>query len=1290
MRKLFILSILALGSYIAKAQTYADQVIVSGPCNPIVAVVCPSGVENPTYAVDQIADNYAMLKSNLGTSLIQSTAYIKLGFSKPGLPGSEIGIVIEKTDQSLNADVVDQLTVIIYDTLGNEVARRQDLGLQDVGALGGSSSRQVIRLTAPFGEYKIGSVQVELTAVANVLQNLALYGVYHNLSCPPVLANTLAGAENCSNPDAVVDGDSSTTAQFSLVASLGNVASLTVGYNNPAKSGDYMAFEVSKNNTLLQASLVGNLSITLYDKDSVQLFSKADFSTADLVAADALGEVLGSVVGSNGTSNNKYIVGFTIPSTVTSQVAFAKLELESNIGLLLDLNIHGAFYYSQMNGIRVTANRVGLIGNVPVILTADAGFNSYSWSNNTSGQSTTVTEEGTYTVTATRFDGCQMTGSSVVRRLDCGTSGRVFADSLYDFGSCDPQVLLVCPSGVNNPEFAADSAMDNFATMNSSLGVSLIESTAFLDLSFNKSGDPGSDIGVVIQDINQNLNADVVDNLTVIVYGEDSTEVYRNSGVNLSNVGALSGTSNMSVLNLQTPLGNYRIKRIRVEMVGVANVLQSLGVYGMFYDCACPAIAATSVDTSTNTTNPELAIDADQSNFAVMSIPVSLGQSAILQVGFSNNVTGGDYVGFQVEPDDDLLSLGLIDNFEVSVYDQNGIERQRYSDFSLADVVAAEKLGGTLGGLLGGGGAGTTPYVIGFQSDTGNYRISSIRLTVNANIGVLTNLRVYNAFAITQLAGVKIISSDTVICKGSDVTLTAPFGFDDYKWSTGETSQTITVSEPGQYSVTVGRTDGCSLAGSYFLKSRAFSATFTGVQPNCGQSTGSVGASVVGGSGDYSYLWSNGDTTNSIDNVTSGTYSIVVTDKVFGCIDTFSYTLNNNDVNFIGYVRNAECGMNNGAIFVTLPQGATIVWSTGQTTAVIRNLAPGKYTATVTLVSGCTGSQTFTVLNYKNLGLSAVVTNANCILDNGAIDLSVDSVGTFSYLWSNDSTTQDISNLAPDLYSVIVTRAQDGCQDGLRRSVSDVGGPIISLVDIREETCARQQNGRIEIAYTPNDTSFDILWNNGATTRANELLGPGIYKVFVTNNSGCQSVRDFELVARDSVNIQLFGTNSVCTPPFNGELMSMVTEGRSPYSYLYSTGDTTKDLANQGPGDYQLQVTDFNGCVTIGEGTIGRDPSCDKDKKPLKEVTSQLVTPNDDSYNEHWRTELIVTYPSNEVEIFSRDGVRVFETKNYENKWAGTYRDSNVKLPDGTYFWVFRGMTGKEIKEFRGFVVIKQ
>ncbi len=1280
------------------AQTFADQLISSGPCEPIVSVTCPSGVINPNNAVDANPDNFATLRTTIGLSLLESTAFIEVGFSELGAPGSEVGAIIQPSSGGLNIDLVDNIALVVFNENDQEVVRREDISLTDVGLLGGQDKKQILRIATPLGNYKIKKVRLEITGVLNVSQDLSVYGIFHNESCPAILADGVVNFLSTNNPGNAVDGDTATFATLSIPIGLGNSAALEVSFSQPALPGDYIGFEISRNNTILSLSLLENLNIILFDEDGNELQRENTFSTADLIALDELGGVLGPVLGVGGGTNPKQIIGFTSSSNLPANIASATIQLQPTIGLLVDMNIHAAFYYSSLRGIEVTADRVGVIDGQPVTLTASEGYDSYSWSDGQSGRVITVTEPGTYTVTASRFDGCEIKGTELVRDLDCGRNGRIFADSVHSFGNCDPMVPLVCPSGVENPGFAVDSDPNSFARMVSSLGVSLIESTSFLDLSFSTRGDAGSDVSFIVEPLNENLNLDVVDDLRIIIYDEDGNEVLRQENALTANVGLLSGGTGKTVITVRTPVGNYKIRRARIEMEGTVNLIQDLAIHGMYIDCACPPVAATSVISSVNATDTEKAVDSDNSNYAILSTPISLGTPLSIELGFDNPASAGDYVAFQIAPDQDLLSLGLVENINLYAYDENGTEVASYTDFKLADLVAAEQLGGALGGLLGvGNGGGTEPYIVGFQLPAGTYQVSSVKIEYVALVGLLQSLRVYNAFYISQLQGVAITGSEVTSCEGQDVTLTAPSGYTSYEWSTGETTQEIVVDKPGVYYVTISRADGCALSGAYFLEDNTFAVNLDVVEPDCQTSNGSATATAAGGSGTYSYLWSTGATTSTVSDIPSGIYTVSITDQILGCIADRTVLVSDNGAeDFTGYVRHADCGQANGAIFLTVKEGSTIQWATGETSPILRNLAAGTYIVIVTDANGCKKIKEFRVLDRADFNLSAEVQDSDCGSDNGSIDLFVGVGGQYAYLWSNGARTEDLTDLAPGVYSVIVTDVFTGCEDILYATVSDDGSASVTLDDSKEETCLLAADGFIEINISSPLSETTILWSNGETTPRIENLGSGIYTVEVTNGFGCKAVRLYELIARDSLSADVSTTPSFCSEPFTGTVSTEVMGGRTPFTYSWNTGETTDTLADVAPATYTLTVTDFNGCVETFEAVVGKDssdPSCGNEPEPEPcddcddGEGAEVLTPNGDGMNDVWKTTFHEKYPENTVEIFSRDGALVYEKKNYQDDWDGTFRETNELLPEGTYFWVFTPKNSD--KEFRGFVVLK-
>ena len=146
------------------------------------------------------------------------------------------------------------------------------------------------------------------------------------------------------------------------------------------------------------------------------------------------------------------------------------------------------------------------------------------------------------------------------------------------------------------------------------------------------------------------------------------------------------------------------------------------------------------------------------------------------------------------------------------------------------------------------------------------------------------------------------------------VTVTGGNGPYTYNWSNGGNTATINNVPAGIYTVTVTDQNGCAGIGSINItQPPQLVATASGNNINCaGQSTGSAIAAVSGGTPGYSYLWSNGGTTASVNGLVAGTYSVTVTDSK-GCTDTAQVTITQNPALVISInSASATCSQNNG------------------------------------------------------------------------------------------------------------------------------------------------------------------------------------------------------------------------------------------------------------------------------------------------------------------------------------------------------------------------------------------
>ncbi|MES2138905.1 MAG: right-handed parallel beta-helix repeat-containing protein [Bacteroidota bacterium] len=290
-------------------------------------------------------------------------------------------------------------------------------------------------------------------------------------------------------------------------------------------------------------------------------------------------------------------------------------------------------------------------------------------------------------------------------------------------------------------------------------------------------------------------------------------------------------------------------------------------------------------------------------------------------------------------------------------------------------------------------------------------------------------------------------ASATIIVAGGIPTYT-------YLWSNGETTATATILKAGTYTVTVTETSyACSITKTITINqpSATLSLIPATTNPICTNNNGSAAITVNGGTAPYTYLWStnNNSATYTISGCLAGTYSVTVTDTN-GCSVLDSVTLFTQfpSLSVVSSSINPICTNNNGSANITANGGTspyTYLWSTNNnsTTDTISSLLAGTYSVTVTDTNGCSIlDSVILVTQFPSLSLVSSVTNASCYNNDGSTNV-IPSGGTapYSYFWSNNSISQNLSNIGSGTYSVAVTDT-NGCAVSEALTINNSIAPI--------------------------------------------------------------------------------------------------------------------------------------------------------------------------------------------------------------------------------------------------------
>ena len=416
---------------------------------------------------------------------------------------------------------------------------------------------------------------------------------------------------------------------------------------------------------------------------------------------------------------------------------------------------------------------------------------------------------------------------------------------------------------------------------------------------------------------------------------------------------------------------------------------------------------------------------------------------------------------------------------------------------------------------------GTAPYSILWSNGSTSASISNLKsgnyivIVADANLcSVESTVVIVEPAPLQIVAGGSNIScyeeqtgSVAVIVQSGGV---LPF---TYLWSNGATTSSQTgVLPSGNYSVTVTDANGCTaLAVAIVTQNPELLISTSAVNVKCrGQKNGSATVNAIGGSGLYTYLWSGGETSSTIDNIGAGTYTITVTDTN-GCSKSIAVTILQPDgFSVTVYSKAPSChnGQNGNASAVISgsPAGmVSILWSSGDTGYAVNNLIAGSYNVTATDQNGCTATADFVLNNPSRIDFDVIASNIPC-WGNGKGSASVLNViggqSPYTFMWSEGSTTSSVSQLTEGKYFVTVSDV-NGCGEVKFIVITQPTALVCEAVISAPVTTYNGNQASATVTVTGGVQPYTYLWSDGETTASISGLTSGIYVVVVTDANGC-------------------------------------------------------------------------------------------------------------------------------------------------------------------------------------------
>ncbi|MEY3368049.1 MAG: hypothetical protein RI973_1204 [Bacteroidota bacterium] len=531
-------------------------------------------------------------------------------------------------------------------------------------------------------------------------------------------------------------------------------------------------------------------------------------------------------------------------------------------------------------------------------------------------------------------------------------------------------------------------------------------------------------------------------------------------------------------------------------------------------------------------------------------------------------------------------------------------------------------------------------------------------------------------FSVGSPPAIQINASQTslVSCSGSadgcaTVSATGGTGSFTYLWNNVNmsTGPSICTLPEGPISVTAFDQSNCPATDTVVIASNPpITVSFTNAPVSCkGGSDGSISIQVGGGSGNYTFQWSNGTIGNqlTLNGLSAGNYGVTITDASL-CQALASTTVTEPvsspavmlEQTLIGCFGSNNSQAGASAMGGTPPYSYS--WSPGnQNQATANNLAPGNYLVVVTDSEGCTATGPISIQEWPAYDIIISALPPSC---HNASDAALSMVvlgggdGSYTYQWNTGSTEDFLSNLTGGMtYTVTVTDGQ-GCTASQSRTI-DNPPPMAASASSTDAECYGEGSGQATVVSVLNAAGNLIYnWGPAANNQSGQTatgLNAGTYQVTVTDANGCTAVAGTTVGQPTAISPSYYVINNSCYGYQDGSIDLSITGGTPAYTIAWSTGATTTKVDNLFSGWYQVTITDGKNCTLedsvlvdtpepVNADPAVKDVSCYDGRDGSITMTTLGGTPPYQyslDGNSYFSSSTLIALEAGEYQVFIRD-----------------------------------------------------